>query len=112
MLRIPRLIHLLTLLSLPSGVLSFDATLNMRFILLLMMLRCYGSYAFPGFDKALQGLARRQHDLQSQEMIGNLIEGTITEVGRRVRDCLVGDGPCVAPIQKVTQFYPRQSAHC
>lgn len=77
----------------------------MKLIILLALLNCYKAYAFPGFDKLLHGLARRQNDLQSREMIGDLVDGATTEVGRRVRDCLVGHGPCIASTQKVNQLH-------
>lgn len=73
----------------------------MKFILLLTPLACYNAYAFPGFDKLLRELARRQDAPQSRQMIGDLVEGATTEVGRRVRDCLLGDESCEVTTQKV-----------
>lgn len=76
----------------------------MNFILLLTLLNCYESYAFPGFDKLLHELAGRPDDPQSRQMIGDLVDGATTEVGRRVRDCLDGGESCEATSLKVIQL--------
>ncbi|KAH7169655.1 ligninase H2 precursor [Fusarium flagelliforme] len=66
----------------------------MKSSLFLTTLAYYNAYAFPGVDKLLHEFARRQDAPQSRQMIGDLVKGATTEVGRRVRDCLLGDESC------------------
>ncbi|KAK7419070.1 hypothetical protein QQX98_003572 [Neonectria punicea] len=55
----------------------------MKLVFPLVVLSQYTVSAFPGFDKLLHELARRQDAVQSQQMIGDLADGETTEVGRR-----------------------------
>ncbi|RFN43879.1 class ii peroxidase [Fusarium flagelliforme] len=55
----------------------------MKSSLFLTTLAYYNAYAFPGVDKLLHEFARRQDAPQSRQMIGDLVKGATTEVGRR-----------------------------
>ncbi|KAM5385215.1 hypothetical protein ACJZ2D_001176 [Fusarium nematophilum] len=42
-------------------------------------------------------------------MIGDLVDGATTEVGRRVQDCLLGDASCEVTTQKNSTVYRRET---
>lgn len=65
-------------------------------------------FAFPEID-LVSLVFRRQPTYQSSEMIGDLVNGATTEVGRQVRDCISGIWSCDYPAEKVTISFPLQS---
>lgn len=56
---------------------------------------------FPGMDILLNDIRRRQSTSGTSEMIGDLIDGATTAVGRQVRECITGAGSCENQDQKV-----------
>lgn len=56
---------------------------------------------FPGMDILLNDIRSRQSTTGTSEMIGDLIDGATTAVGRQVRECITGAGSCENQDQKV-----------
>lgn len=61
---------------------------------------------FPGMDILLNDIGRRQSTSGTSEMIGDLIDGATTAVGRQVRECITGAGSCENQDEKVRLLSP------
>lgn len=66
------------------------------------------AFAFPEMDLVSQ-IFKRQPTYQSSEMIGGLVNGATTEVGRQVRDYISGIQSCKYAVEKVSISFPLPS---
>lgn len=72
----------------------------MRWIVFLLFFSVI-SFAYSGMQSLSNEIKTRQSSSETSQLIGDLIDGATTTVGRRVRDCITEGSSCENQARKV-----------